>query len=444
MDGSGGIGLSATATPTSCGQANGTVTIDVTGGTGPYNWTGPNGTSGSSANEPFTITGVPGGVHTFTVTDASGCSGVVSVNVPTSTPLSISLTSTPATCGDNNGTITVDVTGGTPDYNYNWTRVGGGADNGMAMSDPFDIAGLMAGTYNITVTDISTGCTATGQVTVNSVSGISISATPTPPACGQLEGSILVDVINGTAQYTYQWAGPENGNFGPTNTDPYTIPNLLPGVYTITVTDGNNCMAFATVTIAPPPSITATATATNTTCGLANGSATASGSGGTAPYTYMWSNGGTTATINNPVSYTHLPVMLMTVTTVLESGESDQSWDAGFNRPAEIGDFVWYDLDKDGIQDGGNETGIPNVTVTLTGTDGAGNPVNESTTTDANGFYLFDGLTPGTYKITFTSPGAGYIPSPQDQGGNDATDSDIAPGTLMTVTTVLTLSLIHI
>ncbi len=299
VDGSGGIGLSATATPTSCGQANGTVTIDVTGGTGPYNWTGPNGTSGSSANEPFTITGVPGGVHTFTVTDASGCSGVVSVNVPTSTPLSISLTSTPATCGDNNGTITVDVTGGTPDYNYNWTRVGGGADSGMAMSDPFDIAGLMAGTYNITVTDISTGCTATGQVTVNSVSGISLTATPTPPACGQTEGSILVDVINGTAQYTYQWAGPENGNFGPTNTDPYTIPNLLPGVYTITVTDGNNCMAFATVTIAPPPSITATATATNTTCGLANGSATASGSGGTAPYTYMWSNGGTTATINN-------------------------------------------------------------------------------------------------------------------------------------------------
>ncbi len=139
---------------------------------------------------------------------------------------------------------------------------------------------------------------------------------------------------------------------------------------------------------------------------------------------------------NNDLDSDIDPVMLMTVTTVLESGESDQSWDAGFNRPAEIGDFVWYDLDKDGVQDG-NEVGIPNLTVTLTGTDGAGNPVNESTTTDANGFYLFDGLTPGTYKITFTSPGAGYIPSPQDQGGNDLTDSDGNPGTLMTINTVL-------
>jgi hypothetical protein len=131
------------------------------------------------------------------------------------------------------------------------------------------------------------------------------------------------------------------------------------------------------------------------------------------------------------------PGTQQTINTVLVSGESDLTWDAGFYKKASIGDFVWADLDADGIQDGG-EPGIPNVTVTLTGTDGNGNPVNLTTTTDGNGAYLFPNLVPGTYKLTFTSPGAPWIVTPQDQGGNDAADSDINSGTLMTVTTVLT------
>ncbi len=130
------------------------------------------------------------------------------------------------------------------------------------------------------------------------------------------------------------------------------------------------------------------------------------------------------------------PGTLMTINTDLVSGESDLTWDAGFYKKAEIGNFVWYDLDKDGVQDGG-EGGVPNLTVTLTGTDGAGNMVNQNTTTDGSGLYLFPNLAPGTYKITFTSPGAGYTPSPQDQGGNDDTDSDGNTGTLMTINTVL-------
>ena len=130
------------------------------------------------------------------------------------------------------------------------------------------------------------------------------------------------------------------------------------------------------------------------------------------------------------------PGTLMTINTVLTSGESDLTWDAGFYKKAEIGDYVWQDNNANGIQEG-TEPGIPNVTVTLTGTDGAGNPVNLTTTTDGTGFYKFTDLAPGTYKLTFTSPGAGFNPSPQDQGANDAVDSDGNPGTLMTVNTVL-------
>lgn len=127
----------------------------------------------------------------------------------------------------------------------------------------------------------------------------------------------------------------------------------------------------------------------------------------------------------------------MTTTTVLTSGETDLTWDAGFYQPAEIGDFVWYDLDKDGVQDSG-EAGIPSQLVTLTGVTGNGNGITLTTFTNGSGNYMFTNLQPGTYKITFTSPGANYSASPQDQGGNDALDSDGDTNTLMTANEVLT------
>lgn len=103
-----------------------------------------------------------------------------------------------------------------------------------------------------------------------------------------------------------------------------------------------------------------------------------------------------------------------TIDTYLAQGESDLTWDAGFYQYASIGDFVWNDTDGDGIQDAG-EQGIPGIEVTLTGTDGSGNPVNLTTFTDGTGHYLFEDLVPGTYKLTFASPGATWAVSPQDQ-----------------------------
>ena len=113
------------------------------------------------------------------------------------------------------------------------------------------------------------------------------------------------------------------------------------------------------------------------------------------------------------------------VPVTVTSGTTNNTVDAGFNKPApvlgSIGDIVFNDLDKDGVQDAG-ETGIPNVTVILNGTVN-GNPITLVTTTDANGKYNFPNLQPGTYTLTFSKP-AGYTASPADQGGNDATDSD--------------------
>lgn len=105
----------------------------------------------------------------------------------------------------------------------------------------------------------------------------------------------------------------------------------------------------------------------------------------------------------------------------LVSGETNLTVDAGLYKLASIGDFVWNDKNADGKQDVG-EPGIPGVTVKLL--DSAGNAIaGKVTTTDINGKYLFDNLTPGTYGVQFIAP-SGYVPSPKDQGADDLKDSD--------------------
>ena len=112
----------------------------------------------------------------------------------------------------------------------------------------------------------------------------------------------------------------------------------------------------------------------------------------------------------------------------LVAGDSNMTVDAGIYMPqiqkASLGDFVWNDLDKDGIQDP-NELGVSGVTVTLC--DGSGNPI-ATTVTDAQGYYSFTDLNPGSYIVGFSLP-IGYVFSPDNQGSDDAADSDVNPVT---------------
>ncbi|MGB9738108.1 SdrD B-like domain-containing protein, partial [Chloroflexus sp.] len=114
------------------------------------------------------------------------------------------------------------------------------------------------------------------------------------------------------------------------------------------------------------------------------------------------------------------------------SGDNPQ-YDLGLYQLARIGNFVWEDRNGNGRQDAG-EPGIPNVTVTLTGTTGAGDAVTMTTQTDSNGFYSFDGLTPGSYTITVTAP-LGYLFTTADQG-DDIGDSDANIAGAMPTTTL--------
>ncbi|MGE3344581.1 MAG: SdrD B-like domain-containing protein, partial [Vicinamibacterales bacterium] len=112
------------------------------------------------------------------------------------------------------------------------------------------------------------------------------------------------------------------------------------------------------------------------------------------------------------------------VTVTLASGQTGTDNNFGELQASSLSGFVYVDADDDGIKDAG-EAPISGVTVTLTGTDINGTPVSSVTTTDANGYYEFVGLVPGTYTITETQPVA-YLDGKDTQGtpGTGETNND--------------------
>lgn len=133
-------------------------------------------------------------------------------------------------------------------------------------------------------------------------------------------------------------------------------------------------------------------------------------------------------TDNKALSTGNTPVFALT------AGQTLLTEDAGMYQNATLGNFVWEDLNANGIWDAG-EPGIPNVTVQLYQQNG---PIPiATTTTDANGNYLFTNITPGNYFVKFVKP-SGYIFSPANQGVNDQIDSDADPITGETPTITLT------
>ena len=197
--------------------------------------------------------------------------------------LNVTLQSINPLCGGfSTGSITANVSGGPTPYSYLWS-------NGMT-TNPITL--LPIGTYTVTVT-AANGTTATATATITSPPPIVVVITVN--TCS-VPGSMTANVSGGVPPYMYMWS---NGGSTP------TINNLAPGEYCITIMDANNCGYITCAWIGTP--LTALVTTTSHICGgTAGGTATATVSGGAAPFTYLWNNGQTTATIDTlaPGTYT--------------------------------------------------------------------------------------------------------------------------------------------
>jgi uncharacterized repeat protein (TIGR01451 family) len=126
----------------------------------------------------------------------------------------------------------------------------------------------------------------------------------------------------------------------------------------------------------------------------------------------------------------------MTSTVAVSTNGHVTTLDAGIYETASVGDFVWKDSNANGVQDGG-ETGLDGVTVTLYTSTGIQIGLPQITGTD--GAYSFTGLTPGSYKVCFTSLPSGYLYSPTG-AGTSATDSDANTGSPAGCSTAFTLT----
>jgi len=111
----------------------------------------------------------------------------------------------------------------------------------------------------------------------------------------------------------------------------------------------------------------------------------------------------------------------LTMVTTLSAGETDYTWDCGMYKKGKIGDYVWEDMNGNGIQDDG-ATGISGVTVQLYHWSGG---YITSVVTNSTGYYEFD-VDPGDYYVKFLkpSPSSDWVFTSKDSGGNDNIDSD--------------------
>ncbi|MFK7808442.1 MAG: SdrD B-like domain-containing protein, partial [Saprospiraceae bacterium] len=217
---------------------------------------------------------------------------------------------------------------------------------------------------------------------------------------------------------TYSWSGP-----GTANETSSTIIVAEEGTYCVTVTDCEGCKAIDCVNVKQAlfplaGEINVLNTPASTTA--SNGVLQVSSSGGTGPYTYSWNNGQTNATINNLEAGDY-------EVTITDNNGCTTTKSITLNARAIIGDYVWEDVNQNGIQDP-TESGLEGILISINGIQNNGNIYTNTTISETNGYYAFDDLAPGDYNITFT-PSDDLVGSIQSAGSDTSLDSDADPNT---------------
>lgn len=368
--------LAAVGGQITCAVATTTVCATSTTPNVTFAWTGPNNFTSTQA---CANTSVPGSYTVTALNPANGCTASATATVTLNTTAPVASIATPPQLNCNTTTIALNATGSSQGANfaYTWTATNGG----HIVSGSTSLTPLVdsVGTYTLLVTNTENGCTTTVSTTVSQTPAVTGAATATNIGCfGGSNGTVTATGGGGNGAFDYAW--------NTSDTTP-TVNNLGIGTYTATVTDADGCTATASATVTQPTLLAANATATGQTAvGENDGTASAAPSGGTSPYTYLWSNNATTATITGlaPGNFTVITTdangcSAVQTVTVNTFGCNLQATIAAQNVTCQ---------------------GASNGTATVTAT-GANTPFtylwsNDSTTASVSG------LAPGTYTATVT------------------------------------------
>ncbi|MCS6904558.1 MAG: SBBP repeat-containing protein [Bacteroidia bacterium] len=278
---------------TCAGNNSGKLNITVRGGAAPYvfAWQGPNGFQANTED----LNDVAAGDYVLTVRDARNCTLNKQYTIPTPAPLVVTLGSTTNISCHNgsNGSIAINVTGGTEPYTFNWS-----GPNGFSSTQK-DLTNLAVGTYVGKVTDTK-GCSTEATVTLTQPLPLALEFSKQDISCsGRKDGRISITVGGGTPPYAYTWSGPD------INPSAQALQvNLGAGEYVVEVTDANNCTTLRrNIQIIEPAPLIAIVQPTRVTCrGGRDGKIDLTVRGGTPPYTYTWTLPGGTTTNTEDLS----------------------------------------------------------------------------------------------------------------------------------------------
>ena len=258
-------------------DANGTVTVSPSGGTGSYSYYWWNGNTTSS------VSGLRAGNYSVVIIDSRGCTISKTVAVTQPSAMVINTSFTPVDCGFINGTATVIASGGTGPYQYSWNP--GGATTAF-------VSGLVAGVYNVNVTDAN-GCTKSKTVSVTNLNGqmpMTANITTSPVTCyGGSDGVATVLMSGGTGPYLYKWSSGDSTA---------TASGLPSGNHSLKVTDAIGCVSVFYTVINSASKLSLNIHSRPVKCNNGNdGFASVTTSGGRPGYTYQWSNGESSSSV---------------------------------------------------------------------------------------------------------------------------------------------------
>jgi gliding motility-associated-like protein len=275
------INFAANVTSPSCGLSDGAIDLTVSGGSGnySYNW-GANGTTQD-------LTMIPSGTYQVTVTDiTAGCNKDTTISIG-SNAFTYTSTSTNPTCGNADGTITINVTGGLAPIEYS-------IDSGVTFFNTNSFPTQVAGVYNVQIRDANS-CLETTTITLTeSCCNFVIGVSTTPPSCGASDGAIDITVTGGSGTYTYNW--------GP-NGSAEDLTMISSGIYNLRVTDAGAACYKDTVVTFGTSGVSGSAITVDLICYNDNsGRITLSANGGATPYTYSIGSGNQNTAVFNSIS----------------------------------------------------------------------------------------------------------------------------------------------
>lgn len=258
------------------GQATGSVSLTVAGGTAPYKYLWNNG----SALED--IRGLKAGTYSVRVTDSKGCEENLSTQLtePRVLALTEGIVKQVDCKGNNTGSISVNIAGGVSPYKFVWSS----GDTTQNLSS------IKAGLYNLRVTDAN-GCATAYTKTITEPTKLArqVDGITNILCFGDAKGAANITVTGGVAPYAYRWSNGANTQ---------DLVGVRAGQYSVRIKDTNGCEDSVRVTIRENQALAANTKVSNISCfGLKTGSVDLAVSGGRRPYRYQWSNNALTEDI---------------------------------------------------------------------------------------------------------------------------------------------------